>query len=231
MVPTRARPLVVLLYVLVVSSAHAQGVREHTRPGQPRDTTVSDSQAVDLTLTLNQTVVRPVQTVVRTAGTIDRTGKIVTAYLDPPHAGLMKVGQRVRVFPVESRSSMYQARLTKVVAQGGRAMVEATLSSKGRESSVNYLMEITAERGQLLSVANEAIIEEGDRQIVYVQKIPGQYLPQQIETGVQGELYTEVLHGLMEGDQVVTFGSFFIDAEHKLKNPESSAPNNDREHH
>ena len=220
MVPTRARPLVVLLYVLVVSSVHAQGVREHTRPGQPSDTTVSDSQAVDLTLTLNQTVVRPVQTVVRTAGTIDKTGKVVTAYLDPPHAALMKVGQRVRVFPVESRSSMSQAKLTRVVAQGGRAMVEATLSSKGRENSVNYLMEITAERGQLLSVANEAIIEEGDRHIVYVQQQPGQYLPQHIETGVQGELYTEVLHGLMEGDQVVTFGSFFIDAEHRLKNPD-----------
>ena len=228
---SKTRSVLVLLAVLVIRPAHAQGVREHTRPAQPGGTTVSESQAVDLTLTLNQTVVRPVQTVVRTAGTVDKTGKIVTAYLDPPHATLMKVGQRVRVFPVDSRSSMYQARLTKVVAQGGRAMVEATLSSRGRENSVNYLMEITAERGQLLSVANEAIIEEGDRHIVYVQKNPGQYLPQQIETGVQGELYTEVLHGLSEGDQVVTFGSFFIDAEHKLKNADPAAMNDDHQHH
>ena len=225
------KPLLVLLGVLTVGSAHAQGVREHTRPTQPGGTTVSDSQAIDLTLTLNQTVVRPVQTVVRTAGTIDKAGKIVTASLDPPHAALMKVGQRVRVFPVESRSSMYQARLTKVVAQGGRAMVEATLSSRGRENSVNYLMEITAERGQLLSVANEAIIEEGNRHIVYVQQHPGQYVPQEIQTGVQGELYTEVLDGLTEGDQVVTFGSFFIDAEHKLKSVEPSAMSDDHQHH
>jgi hypothetical protein len=35
--------------------------------------------------------------------------------------------------------------------------------------------------------------------------------------GVQGELFTQVLNGLQEGEQVVTIGSFFIDAEHKLK--------------
>jgi hypothetical protein len=40
--------------------------------------------------------------------------------------------------------------------------------------------------------------------------------------GFQGELYTQILGGLENGDQVVTFGSFFIDSEHKLKhaNPE-----------
>ena len=34
---------------------------------------------------------------------------------------------------------------------------------------------------------------------------------------IQGELLTQVLDGIKEGDQVVTFGSFFIDAEQKLK--------------
>ena len=35
--------------------------------------------------------------------------------------------------------------------------------------------------------------------------------------GFQGELLTQVLDGVKEGDPVVTFGSFFIDAEQKLK--------------
>jgi hypothetical protein len=34
---------------------------------------------------------------------------------------------------------------------------------------------------------------------------------------VQGELFTEVVAGLTPGEKVVTFGSFFIDAEHTLK--------------
>jgi hypothetical protein len=42
-------------------------------------------------------------------------------------------------------------------------------------------------------------------------------VPKEIQLGIQGELYTQVLSGLKHGEQVVTFGSFFIDAEHKLK--------------
>jgi len=47
----------------------------------------------------------------------------------------------------------------------------------------------------------------------------GDYVPRTFEAGVQGELYTRVLDGLNPGEQVVTFGSFFIDADHKLKGP------------
>ena len=53
--------------------------------------------------------------------------------------------------------------------------------------------------------------------VVYVQGEGGSYAPREIELGVQGELFTEVVKGLMPGEQVVTFGSFFIDADHKLK--------------
>jgi hypothetical protein len=34
---------------------------------------------------------------------------------------------------------------------------------------------------------------------------------------VQGELLTHIVDGLSAGDQVVTIGSFFIDADYKLK--------------
>ena len=52
---------------------------------------------------------------------------------------------------------------------------------------------------------------------MYVQTQPGQYTPREITIGRQGELYTEVTGGVKDGEQVVTFGSFFIDAEQKLK--------------
>jgi len=83
-------------------------------------------------------------------------------------------------------------------------------------------MEIVVERGPFLSVPNEAIIEEGDTHIVYVQTQPGQYVPAEIHTGMQGELFTQVLDGVKDEAQVVTFGSFFIDAEHKLKGTDAT---------
>jgi len=183
-------------------------------------TKVSESQAADLTLTLSQASVRPIQMWVRTAGTIDSNLKVLTGYVDPPSDGLVKVGQRVRSFPPVSKSSMYQAWVTRVVPQKGRVMVEATLSATGRVDSRYYVMEIVVDRGEFLSIPNEAIIEEGDKHIVYVQRQPGQYTPQEIDMGIQGELYTQVTKGLNDGDQVVTFGSFFIDSECKLKGTE-----------
>ena len=211
-------PSLLLAFVLF-NTAYGDDIRSHTRP-KNTGTKVSDSQAVDLTLTLSQVSVRPIQMWVRTAGTIDKNLKVLTAYVDPPDAGLLKVGQRVRSFPPVSKSSMFQAGVTRVVSQADRVMVEATLSARGLADSRYYVMEIVVDRGEFLSIPNEAIIEEGDKHIVYVQRQPGQYTPQEIDMGIQGELYTQVMKGLNDGDQVVTFGSFFIDSEYKLKGTE-----------
>ncbi|HYR88312.1 MAG TPA: hypothetical protein VE422_29805 [Terriglobia bacterium] len=223
-----ARTLVLLAFAGVIP-ASAQGIRSHTRPAA--STTVDEKQAVDLTLTLTKTAVRPVQTWVRMAGRIDKSGKILTGYVRGPDADVIKVGQRVRAFPPESKSSMYQAWVTRVVPQQGRAMVEVTLASSGRQGSTSYVMEVVVIRGEFLSVPNEAIIEEGDKRVVYLQHHPGMYVPQEIHTGIQGELYTQVLQGLNDGDQVVTFGSFFIDSEYKLKSGGQPASGNEHQHH
>ena len=114
---------------------------------------------------------------------------------------------------------MFQAFVSRVAVEGRRVRVELTLASRGRESAANYVAEIVTDRGDFLSVPNEAIIEEGDKLIAYVQRQSGQYEPREIRTGIQGELYTQIHEGLKEGEQVVTFGSFFIDSEYKLKGP------------
>ena len=209
-------PSLLLAMVLVAPFAGAQDVRQHTRVA-PRGTTITESQATALTLTLGAASRRPIQTWIRTAGTIDKTGKILSGALSGPEAALVKVGQRVRAFPPSSKSSMYQASITRVTPHAGGAAVEASLAAFGRKNTRLYVLEIVVEQGPFMSVPNEAIIEEGDKHIVYVVQQPGQYVPQEIHTGIQGELYTQVLDGLSEDAQVVTFGSFFIDAEHKLK--------------
>ena len=227
------RPLVLrlLVVVLITSAADAQDVRQHTRLGGSKGTTISESQAADLTLTLSAAAVRPIQLWVRTAGTIDRTGKILAGTLSRAEASLVKVGQRVRAFPPSSKSSMYQAYVTRMVPNVAGVAVEVSLAASGRLNATYYVMEIVTERGPFLSVANEAIIEEGDRHVVYVQRQAGQYVPAEIHAGIQGELYTQVLDGVDEGAQVVTFGSFFIDAEHKLKGTDQTPMADDRHPH
>jgi len=204
------------LVATLTSSGGAQGIRERIRRA-PRSTVISEGQASDLTLTLTPTVKRPIQVWVRTAGSVDAARHVITVYLTGADAAAVKVEQRARAFPVESRSSMYQAGVTRVTPERGRTRVDVTLRTPAREGVSRYVVEIVTDRGEFLSVPNEAIIEEGTRRVVYVQREQGHYEPQEITTGIQGELFTQVLGGVNDGDQVVTFGSFFIDSEFKLK--------------
>ena len=207
---------VMLFVVAIACTAGAQGVRDHTR-SSPRGTAVTSSQAAELTLTVTPVETRPIQVWVRAAGTINKDAKTITVSLSAADAAVVKAGQRARVFPVTSRSSMYQARVTRVTLQADRATADVTLAATGRENTLHYVVEIVTDRGDFLSVPNEAIIEEGGSRVVYVQRADGQYEPHQIQTGVQGELYTHIIAGVQPGDQVVTFGSFFIYSEYKLK--------------
>lgn len=224
------RPIVVLLLaafsagVLSVASAEAgQSIRARIRGD--RGTTITKSQAEELTLTVSEASVRPIQTWIRTAGPIDPHTRTVTVTLNAAESAVVKNDQRVRAFPPEARSSMYQARVTRVEQLAdGRARVGVTLIAPPREGSTNYVLEIVADYGEALSVPNEAIIEEGDRRVVYVERADGSYAPTVIQTGAQGELYTQVTGGLKPGDRVVTFGSFFIDSEYKLKGSAQVGP-------
>src|SRR4030095_13190222 len=96
-----------------------------------------------------------------------KTGKVLSANISGPEATLVKVGQRVRAFPPSSKSSMYQAYVTRVTPKSSGVAVEATLAASGRANTTLYVMEVVGEQGPDLVVPNEAIIEEGDTNIVY----------------------------------------------------------------
>jgi hypothetical protein len=203
--------------LLLATAVSAQSIRDRIRLSPEERTPITEQQANELTLTLNDAAVRPIQVWVRTAGTIDAQRRTITATLSAKEGEQVKVGQRVRAFPPESRSSMFQARVTSVSTDGGRTRVTAALSGPAHAGSSRYVMEIVTEPLEVLSIPNEAIIESDGTRIVYVQLDKGRFEPREIEPGLQGELYTEVREGLKAGEQVVTFGSFFIDADHKLK--------------
>lgn len=216
-VQLRGAALAVMLVTLTASSAQAQSIRDRIRLSKDKLTPITDAQANELTLTLNDAALRPIQIWVRTAATIDRAGRVLTAMLSKEEAAYVRVGQRVRAFPPQSRSSMFQAKIVTVTPSGGGASVTAMLSGPGHDGSLWYVLEIVTEPLESLSIPNEAIIEVDGKHVVYVQAEKGRYLPREIQPGIQGELYTQVLDGLKAGEQVVTFGSFFIDADYKLK--------------
>jgi Cu(I)/Ag(I) efflux system membrane fusion protein len=79
-----------------------------------------------------------------------------------------------------------------------------------------------AKPGEVLSVPERAVIDTGSRQIVYVEREPGQFEGVQVELGPRSGGYYPVVKGLQPGDRVAAAGSFLIDAETRL-NPAAAA--------
>lgn len=212
----RPLSLIALGLILCAAHVHTQSIRDHVRLKGSKSTTVSEAQATELTLTVTEVTVRPIQVWVRAAGVIDAEHRAIAVDV-PSSPRLVRVGQRARAFSPDTRSRMYQAEVTRAVDRGSKTALTVTLMGQALEDRQHYLVEIVTEELEVLSVPNEAIIDRGGHTLVYVQDKGGEYSPRDIKTGVQGELFTQVLEGLKSGEHVVTIGSFFIDAEHKLK--------------
>ena len=218
--------------LLSVDSVESQTFREHSRAAREPGEALDEVQAEELTLTLVPTAVQTIQTWVRTAGALDDARQLLTGCITGSDGALVRENQRVRAFPPDSKSSIYQARVTRAAPGEGCVTVEARLSGPAYGDAARFVMEIIVDLGRFLAIPNEAIIEREGSHVVYVQGQPGEFEPREIHTGRKGELYTEVLDGLAEGDHVVTLGSFFIDADYRLKAADGErAAGNAHQHH
>jgi multidrug efflux pump subunit AcrA (membrane-fusion protein) len=70
--------------------------------------------------------------------------------------------------------------------------------------------------GLALAVPEQAVIDTGSRKFVYRKAEPGVYDGVEVQLGPRSGGFYPVIHGLSEGDEVATTGSFLIDAETRL---------------
>jgi Cu(I)/Ag(I) efflux system membrane fusion protein len=68
-----------------------------------------------------------------------------------------------------------------------------------------------------LVVPADAIVDSGLRKTVFVDSGHGSFEPRLVETGWRIGDDVEVTKGLMEGERIVTSGTFFIDSESRMK--------------
>jgi Cu(I)/Ag(I) efflux system membrane fusion protein len=74
--------------------------------------------------------------------------------------------------------------------------------------------------GRKLAVPEDAVLDTGLRQIVYVDKGNGYFEPREVHIGVRAEKLVEVTAGLKAGDKVASAANFLIDSEARLKGVE-----------
>ena len=75
---------------------------------------------------------------------------------------------------------------------------------------------VEAEMGERLVVPRDAVLDTGERKIVFVVRGDG-LEPREIETGIRADDGLEVTRGLKAGETVVLSGNFLIDAESRIR--------------
>ena len=76
-----------------------------------------------------------------------------------------------------------------------------------------------------LTVPQDAVIDSGHEQRVFVERSAGVFEPRSVQIGWRSGDRVEILHGLAEGERVVVEGTFLVDSESRLK-PSAQQLNN-----
>ena len=118
------------------------------------------------------------------------------------------------------------------VLTGHLGFIYPTLDPKTRTAKVRFELdnrdetlkpdmyanvELRVNLGTRLAIPQEAVIESGQKQVVFLHHGGGKLEPRLIKTGVKTGEWSEVLEGLKEGEHIVTSANFLIDSESRLK--------------
>jgi len=78
-------------------------------------------------------------------------------------------------------------------------------------------VQVKIDLGTKLAIPAEAVIDTGERHVVYVDKGGGNFEPREVALGLKGNGLVEVIRGLNAGERVASTANFLIDSEAKLK--------------
>lgn len=149
----------------------------------------------------------------------------IDAQVPESQMSLVSNGQPVRARLVSQPGKTYTGKVLFVHphldAQTRTALVRIEIDNQdlalrqGMYATVEILADAYREG---LVIPNEAVIDTGRRQLVFVSLGEGRFAPRDVTLGLPGQDATvEVTSGLAAGDTVVTSGQFLLDSESRLK--------------
>lgn len=139
--------------------------------------------------------------------------------------GLVAVGQpatvRFKAFPSETYTGRVTFILHELDAATRTGKIRIEIDNPGHRIKHEMYADVEIDTGAgaepRIAVPNSAIIDSGDRQVVIVARGEGRFEPRDVKLGQRGDDYTEIVHGIAAGEDVVVAANFLIDAESNLK--------------
>ena len=160
--------------------------------------------------------------------TLFRIGEISTMWVladVPEHdIGFVHVGQPVAVHVRSQPNRTYAGRVDLIYPQ----VITATRSTRVRIQLPNpdgtLLADMyadvaiaTGKPDPVVAVPDDAVIDTGAKQTVFIDHGGGRLEPRSVTLGVRGDGLSEIRDGVAAGEKVVTGANFLIDAESNLK--------------
>jgi Cu(I)/Ag(I) efflux system membrane fusion protein len=138
--------------------------------------------------------------------------------------GSVAIGQRTivraRSFPGREFSGKISVIYPQITKETRTARVRVELPNPDLLLIHDMYVDAEIETGSaeaVLAIPESAVLDNGSRQAVLVDKGEGRFEPREVKLGHRGEGFVEVREGLAEADPVVTSANFLIDAESNLK--------------
>jgi Cu(I)/Ag(I) efflux system membrane fusion protein len=78
------------------------------------------------------------------------------------------------------------------------------------------MAELSPAAAERLSVPITAVLPTGTRELVFVNRGDGAFLPREVQTGARGDSLVEIVGGLKPGDEVVASATYLLDSETNL---------------
>lgn len=99
------------------------------------------------------------------------------------------------------------------------AKVRVELDNTDGALLANMFADVAIEGGKaqpVVTVPDTAVIDTGDRQVVFLDLGDGRFKPRDVKTGLRGDGRVEIAKGVKAGDRVVVAANFLLDAESNL---------------
>jgi membrane fusion protein, copper/silver efflux system len=134
----------------------------------------------------------------------------------------LRIGAPVSVSVDALPGRTYQARITFVhpVVDEKTRTLTARAEVVNQDGALRPGMYATAvlrpATAQALTVPIGAVLPTGTRNLVFVNRGDGQFIPRPVAVGVHGDSLVEVVEGLKPGDEVVASATYLLDSESNL---------------
>ena len=136
---------------------------------------------------------------------------------------LIKVGEKAVIslsyFPGKEFISNIDYVYPTIAGDTRSAKIRFTIPNPGNRLKPQMYtnVEVKINLGEKLIIPDDAVLDAGKRQMVYVDKGEGNFEPREVSIGMKADGMVEITKGLKAGERVASAANFLIDSEAKLK--------------